>query len=119
MIVPVGVVKRRFCAAFARHLVLVLRQLFSQFGVAWNFFRWIHFLRFFFLRLSMTKQNRADNYDQCAGHAEPQSFVRMFVSELCSVHRYPLISRVRLPVWQRSNIRATAFSSKFWQSFPF
>ena len=98
MIVRVCIVKGRFCAALPRHLVVVLRQLLSQFGVAWNFFRWIHFLGFFFLGLSITKQNRADNYDKRAGQAKPQSFVRMFVSELCSVHRYPLISRVRLPV---------------------
>ena len=71
VIVPVSVVKRSFRAAFSRDVILIFRQLSSQFGVAGNWFGWIHFLRFFLLGLSVTKQDRADNDNDCAKQSKP------------------------------------------------
>jgi len=66
VIVPVGILKGRFRGAFARHLILILGQLLSQHGVAGNWLGRIHFFSFFFLRLSISKQNRADNHNDRA-----------------------------------------------------
>src|SRR6266566_5332975 len=76
VIVPVSIVKRRLRAAFAGDVILIFRQLPPQLSVGGDCFGWIHFFGFFFLRLSITKQDRADNHKNRAKHSEPQSFTR-------------------------------------------
>src|SRR4030095_6146901 len=76
MIVPVSIVKRSFRSAFTRDVILVLRQLSSQFSVGRHWLVWIHFLSFLFLRLSISKENRDDNHNDRAKHAKPQRLMR-------------------------------------------
>src|SRR5882724_9654044 len=63
-------------AALPGDVILIFGQLAFQLGVAGNWLVWIHFFGFFFLRLSITKQDRADNHKNRAKHTEPQSFTR-------------------------------------------
>src|SRR5882724_2058078 len=76
VIVPVSIVKRGLGAALPGDVILIFGQLAFQLGVAGNWLVWIHFFGFFFLRLSITKQDRADNHKNRAKHTEPQSFTR-------------------------------------------
>src|SRR5437588_6728139 len=76
VIVPVGVLKWSFRAAFSRYTILVFGQPASQLGVAGNWFVGIHLLNFLFLCLSVPEQNRADNHNNSANQTNPQSFMR-------------------------------------------
>ena len=76
MIVPVRVVKRSFRPAFTRDAILVFGQFFLQVRIAGHWLGWIHFLSFLFLRLSISKENRAGNHNDRPKQAKPQRLMR-------------------------------------------
>ncbi len=86
-IVPVGILKWSFRAAFLRHVVLILGKLGPELGLGGNCFGEIHLLVFLFLFLSVAEQDRADNHSDRAAQTDPQCLMRpMLVCYSCAVH---------------------------------
>src|SRR5437762_9336946 len=87
VIIPVGILKRSFGAAFSRHAILIFGKLGPELGLGGNCFGGIHLLAFFFLFLSVAEQDRTDNYSDRAAQTDPYCLMRpMFVCYSCAVH---------------------------------